>query len=60
VVLRRVLELFHGQRGKRLTVLALHVGLLLKGGRIRAAHKVSHVRGGSVASRARTSALFTF
>jgi hypothetical protein len=49
VVLRRVLELFRGQRNKGLTVLVLHVGLLLKGGRIRAAHKVSHVRDGSVA-----------
>ena len=43
VALLRVLELLHGQRDKRLKVLALHVGWLLKGGRIRAANEVSHV-----------------
>ena len=37
VALRRVLELLHGQRDRRLMALALHVGWLLKGGRIRAA-----------------------
>ena len=52
VALRRVLELLHGQRDKRLMVLALHVGWLLKGKRIRAAHEVSHVRTkGSVMTR---------
>jgi hypothetical protein len=53
VVLRRALELLHGQRDKPLSVLALHVGCLLKGGRIRAAQKLPHVRDGSVASVSR-------
>jgi hypothetical protein len=44
VVLGRVLELLHGQRDKRLKALALQVSWLLKGGRIRTAHKAYHVR----------------
>jgi hypothetical protein len=44
----RVLELLHGQRDKCLTVLALHVGWLLKGWPIRAANKVSHSENGGV------------
>jgi hypothetical protein len=52
VVLRRVLELIHGQRDKHLKIFVLHVGWLLKGKRIRAAHEVSHVRTkGSVMTR---------
>jgi hypothetical protein len=38
VVLRRALESLHGHRDMRLTVLALHVGWLSKGGRFRAAY----------------------
>jgi hypothetical protein len=52
VVLRRVLELIHGQRDKHQKIVVLHVGWLLKGKRIRAAHEVSHVRTkGSVMTR---------
>jgi fatty acid-binding protein DegV len=40
VALRHAAELLHGQRDGRLTALALHVGWLLKGGRIKAAQKV--------------------
>jgi hypothetical protein len=39
-VLRRALELLYGQRDKRLSALSLHVGWLLKSGRVRAARKV--------------------
>jgi hypothetical protein len=40
MALRRVLESLHGQRDKRPTVLALHMGWLLKGGCIRGEQKV--------------------
>jgi hypothetical protein len=52
VVLRRVVEFLHGQRDKRLAVLALHV--VIKGERIRSSQKLSHVNDDSVAFVSRT------
>jgi hypothetical protein len=49
VALRRALELLHGQRDNRLVALVLHLGWLVKSGRVRAAHKVAYLRDGSVA-----------
>jgi hypothetical protein len=61
VVLRRILGLFHCQREQPVKIFALYLGWLLKGGRIRAAHKVSHVctNGSAMARSCRGSHLLS-